>query len=565
MANQRGTIEDIDALFNNSKRSNREQKSTIKDIDALFKGQKNLGAQQPIKVKAKDAGDPSAAKSAILGAANDVGAGINQLTSKAKDLLSEGANSVFGTNLKTNRYEDVTKQTNAVNEAYEQSRANAGQTGTDWWRIGGSVAATAGAGAVGVGKTALGSLGRGAAIGTGVGGVSYAKDTKERLKNTTFGAAGGAIGGVAGKGLEKIASKAVEKITNKGTQKVLDAPRNLLTQASREVGYTIPPSYSNPNTLNKSLAKIAGEADLAKIASSKNQDITNALAKQSLGLPINKPLTEASLQSVRQDASQAYDVVRSLGKIKADQKFKNDLDGIIQPYLDLAEDFPLAVTDDVIKLLNQAKPKNGEFEASAAIHAIRSLREVAKKAFKSDDTDLGRATKAAAEALEKQLDRAVGQSSLNKNAIANFKNARQLIAKTHTIEDAMDEVGDVSANRLASMLNKGAPLNAELKQAAQFASIYPQLNNVGRSGGNGITWFDSAAGIGGSMATGGTAGLALGLTRPSLRYFLNTGFAGRMGAPSYNTPLANLLQYSDRFAPIAPSAGANIGKNKSNQ
>ncbi|AZN67004.1 hypothetical protein DX910_00425 [Acinetobacter haemolyticus] len=62
------------------------------------------------------------------------------------------------------------------------------------------------------------------------------------------------------------------------------------------------------------------------------------------------------------------------------------------------------------------------------------------------------------------------------------------------------------------------------------------------------------------MATGGTTGLALGLTRPSLRYLLNTGMAGRLGTPSYNSPLANLLQHSRPLAPIAPTVGANSGK-----
>ena len=530
---------------------------------------KDLGTQPTIKLKANkydDAiGEPSRVKSFILGAVNGVGGGINQLVSGAEDYGSELLNNVFGTNLKTNRKEKVTKETNAVNNAYEKARANAGEKGTDWWRTGGEVAGSFSAGALGVGKSLLGTAVKSGTVGAGIGAASFAKDSNERFNNTVSGAIGGATGGIAAKGLTKVANKATEKISNRATEKVLDAPKNILSNEARKAGYTIPPSYSNPNTLNKSLAKIAGEADLAKIASSKNQEITNALAKQSLGLPINKPLTETSLQEVRQEASQAYDIVRSLGRVKVDQTFISEIDNITKPYADLSNDFQLKLSNDVLKAIDQIKPKNGEFEASAAIHAIRSLRNEAKKAFKNGDMDLGKATKSAAEALEKQLDRAVSRSSLNPNAIANFKNARQLIAKTHTIEDAMDEVGDVSANKLASMLGKGAPLSGELKQAAQFASVYPQLNNVGRSGGNGITLFDSAAGIGGSMATGGTTGLALGLTRPSLRYLLNTGVAGKMGTPSYNSPIANLLQHSNLFAPAAPATGANISKNKSNQ
>lgn len=516
--------------------------------------------QKAMLNEAKKAGKTQFWESGLLGS-SDLGAGVVQGASKAADTVNAGINNVFGTNLDTGSYDRVTKQRKEISD-WHDLRRKANDQGYDIGRLAGQVAGTAPLALAGGGG--LGAIvGRGALAGGAVGAASFAKDSNERFNNTVGGAAGGAIGGAAAKGLTKVASKAIEKIANKATEKVLDAPKNILSNEARKAGYTIPPSYSNPNTLNKSLAKIAGEADLAKIASSKNQDVTNALAKQSLGLPINKPLTESSLQAVRQEASQAYDVVRSLGRIKADQTFKTEIDNIIKPYADLSNDFQLKVSNDVLKAIDQVKPKNGEFDASAAIHAIRSLRNEAKKAFKNDEMDLGKATKAAAEVLERQLDRAVSQSSLNKNAIANYKNARQVIAKTHTIEDAMDEVGDVSANKLASMMGKGAPLNGELKQAAQFASVYPQLNNVGRSGGNGITLFDSAAGIGGSMATGGTTGLALGLTRPSLRALLNTGIAGRMGTPSYNTPLANLLKNSDLLAPIAPATGANIGKNKS--
>lgn len=543
--------------------------------------QKDLGTQQPIKVQAsrqpydwkaeqqkamlqeaKKEGPTELWQSGLLGFSK-VGEGFRQGVSKLADMASSEINKALGTNLDTSSYDRLTQQRNDIRD-WHNLRRQANSQGYDLMQLGGEIASTAPIALTGGGGV-LAAAGRGTLIGGAIGATSYAKDSKERFNNTAFGGIGGAAGGAIGKGLGSLANKASEKISQNIINKALDVPKNQLSQAARDVGYTIPPSYSNPNVLNKSLAKVAGEADLAKIASSKNQDITNTLAKQSLGLPINKPITETALQSVRQQASQAYDVVRSLGKVKVDQTFKNDMDSIIKPYLDLANDFPLKVTDDVIKALNQAKPKNGEFEASAAIHAIRSLREVAKKAFKADDIELGRATKAASEALEKQLDRAVGSSNLSQNAIANFKNARQLIAKTHTIEDAMDEVGDVSANKLASILGKGAPLSAELKQAAQFASVYPQLNNVGRSGGGGISLFDSAAGIGGSMATGGTTGLAFGLTRPSLRYLLNSRLAGKMGTPSYNSPLANLLQYSDRLAPFAPAVGTNVGKSKTNQ
>ncbi|WP_335984440.1 hypothetical protein [Acinetobacter haemolyticus] len=211
-----GTLEDLMNLqeVKQDKKSNPKM-GTLDDLMTLQMNEKevkDLGTQKPMQIKAVDAGKPSAAKSFILGAANKVGGGINQGASSFKDLGSSLINNAFGTNLKTDRYNEVTKQTKAVNDAYELSRSKAGQKGTDWWSVAGESAATLPAGAAGVGRTLLGTVLKSAGVGAGIGGAGFANDSRERLSNTIFGAAGGAAGGAIGKGAEKIVGKAINTV-----------------------------------------------------------------------------------------------------------------------------------------------------------------------------------------------------------------------------------------------------------------------------------------------------------------------------------------------------------------
>lgn len=517
---------------------------------------KDLGTLPAMKFEA-NIGKPSATKSFILGAVNNVGGGINQLVSGAKDIGSGALNRLLGSNINTDRYKTVTQQTKAVDDAYERSRSNSGQTGTDWWREGGAVAASIPIMSGGLGKSVFTTIAKSGGLGALVGGAQFAESADKRKSNIKTGAIGGAIGGAAGKGLEKIASRSTTKIAENATRKSVDAPRNTLTKDARSAGYIIPPSYSNPTVWNKSLAKIAGEADLGKIASGKNQEITNSLARKAVGIADDQPITPEALGHVRQEAGKAYEIVNNLGRVKVDQRYLDDYKKIIEPYLKLADDFNLEVSNDVIKTLQQASPKNGAFEASSALHAIRSLREQASKAYKAGDTELGKATRSLSTAFEAQLERAlVKNTKIPREAIHNYTNARKIIAKTHSIEDALNEVGDVSAMKLASMLGRGAPFEGELKQVAKFGSVYPQLNNVGRHGGAGVTFADAVIGAGGAMVD--PSGIGLMVARPTLRHGLASSAAGKIsGNQSYNSNLLKALEKAGILTPVAPVVGVN--------
>ncbi|HFE9764556.1 TPA: hypothetical protein ACGA4J_001319 [Acinetobacter baumannii] len=542
------SIEDATKLLSGD--NSKPKQITAEEALAILKPQKDLGVQQPIKIKAKP---PTTTESFILGAVNDIGGGINQITSKTKDVISEGINSVFGTNLDTDRYEKVTKGTKALNDEYESRRKAYGHTGGDTARLAGNIAASIPF-AIGSGGTSLaGMTARGAIQGAGVGGITFAENGDKRIENIKDGAIGGAIGGAAGKGINKLAASASQKLARRATQKVLDAPRNQLTSEARKLGFTVPPNYSNPNFINKSLAKVAGEADISRMASIKNQSTINDLAKKSIGIPKDQPITPEILDQVRSEAGKHYEILKQLGDVKTDKHYLNSLNKIAEDYSTAGSSFN--VENPVLKIIDRAKV--GGFSTDSALAMIRLSRQEATQAFRQGDNALGMANRGVADALEKQLERSLAlNNSIPKAALHNYINARKVIAKTYTIEDALNEVGDVSAIRLAQMLKK-KPLSGELKQAAQFGATYPNLARVPTNGGGGIGLFDALTGVGGAATLGGY-GAALGATRPALRYGLTSQPAGKlMGTPTYNSKLLEALSKAGLISPYAGVAGAS--------
>ncbi len=86
---------------------------------------------------------------------------------------------------------------------------------------------------------------------------------------------------------------------------------------------------------------------------------------------------------------------------------------------------------------------------------------------------VARAARAGAKAIEDALEvhlQSSGQGAL----LRNFREARQLIAKTYSIEKAMTATGTIDARKLAAELKKGKPLTGELRQIAEFGSRFPK-------------------------------------------------------------------------------------------
>jgi hypothetical protein len=245
-------------------------------------------------------------------------------------------------------------------------------------------------------------------------------------------------------------------------------------ETAREAGYKMPPTQAGAGFGSQMLEGIAGKASTAQAASVKNQEITNKLAKQSLGLSEDAILSPELIKSVRDTAGKAYENLKLSGTVKTSSKFIDALDNI-KPYQDAiqaAKDFPEEAANPIIKIIDSLKRPN--FDVSSAVSKINLLRNDADKAFRAGDTALAKANKDASKVLENTIENHLANTKQTE-LLDKFREARTLIAKTYEVEKAMNTTtGSVNAAKLASRLQAGKPMSGELKDIASFAQAFPK-------------------------------------------------------------------------------------------
>ena len=253
-------------------------------------------------------------------------------------------------------------------------------------------------------------------------------------------------------------------------------------QKARDVGYVIPPTQARGSIINRALEGTAGKISTAQNASARNQEVTNKLVSKSLGLPENEMLTPEGLNNIRTIAGKAYENIENIGTIKPSKEYMEGLNQIAIKPLKAQAGFPNAKPSPIIDLADSLK--SDAFDGSAAIAKIIDLRDAANTAYASNQKLLGNANKKAANLLEDEIERHL-KTSGQEAMLNEFRNARQLIAKTYTVEKALNPVsGNVDAKSLARELKKGKPLTEELKTAAEFATQFPKATQTLESMGS---------------------------------------------------------------------------------
>jgi hypothetical protein len=295
---------------------------------------------------------------------------------------------------------------------------------------------------------------------------------------------------------------------------------------ARKAGYTLPPTQAGGGIANRMLEGMAGKISTLQEASVRNQEITNKLAVKSLGLADDAVLTPELIKSVRDKAGQVYDEISNAGLIVPKKSFHDALDKAGEAAVKAELNFPNATSKQILETIGSVR-KNA-FDAGSAVSRIKQLRTEADIAYRAGNNDLGNATKSAAKALEDAIEGHL--TNLNQpDALNKFKEARQLIAKTYTIEKAMNpKTGTVNAITLANRLKAGKPMSAELKDIAEFGLAFPKAAKTPEiiGGTIGISPLDyTVAGITGGASllggedktTSGIHGLAALLARPAAR------------------------------------------------
>jgi hypothetical protein len=275
---------------------------------------------------------------------------------------------------------------------------------------------------------------------------------------------------------------------------------------------------------------------------------------------------------MRKDAyQQGYEPLKAhKAPVAADAQFIQDVLDLSRSADRLKIDFPNLTTAGAEKI---SKLADGVFvqrmTAEGAVGVIKTLRSEANRNLSwkaqpnADAVAYGQAQKAAAAAIEGLVERNLAQSGQT-NLLNAFREARVRIAKTHTVENALnDATGNVSARALAAGRDVDA-LTGGLKTSADFARGFPKSNQMPEMFGGTppISPLDVSMGaamaVGGQLASGNMAGAAAGglpLLRPfaapmALRPGVQRGLLTNpkqynFGALPYSLPLLNLDMQPD--------------------
>ncbi len=401
-----------------------------------------------------------------------------------------------------NEYIGRTDRREAMDEALKTAGVDTDSLGFKGAKIGTEIAGTAGAGGAAAnlltkvapraiqaapalieslrtgGMSAGGYSGAtGAAIRTAGGAVNGA--VSAGLVNPEDAGVGAIVGGVA-PNIIKVAADAGSAVGKKSAKQYAEAlakfnreaPKRATLTEAVDAGYVVPPNLANPSTKNAIIESFSGKQATSQIASVKNQDVTEKLVRQSLGLAEDAPLTKGALEQIRKVEGGAYKAVGDLN--------------------------PKAEMD--LEALKQARN-----EAQGWFNAYNRSASPADLAKAKDARDL-------AEVLELQLEshaNAAGKSDL----IPALREARKQIAKTYTVERALnDATGTVNAKVIGRMLEKGKPLSDGLDTVGRFASGFPSIaqapQQMGSPAAHNLRAMASMLAGGGGYAALGPAGAA---------------------------------------------------------
>ncbi len=299
-------------------------------------------------------------------------------------------------------------------------------------------------------------------------------------------------------------------------------------------GLVVPPSQSNPSFMNRLFEGIGGKIKLQQEAMQANQPVFTRMAAEELGQNPEAPLTQGALSAIRQEAVQTgYAPIKGIGTITPTPKYTDALDKIVEATQGASKSFPGIKAPDVEGIV--APLRQASFDSGDAVDAISVLRGQADEAYRSGQSQAGKAFKSAAKALEDAIEQhLVDQGESGSDMLTAYRAARTQIAKSIDIGKALNEAtGQVSATKLAGIAAKSpGRMTGNLADIATFARAYPKASREVTEIFPSISPLDMYGSAIASAGSGSAAPLAYPITRVALRnYLLSPAGQARAAAP----------------------------------
>lgn len=356
-------------------------------------------------------------------------------------------------------------------------------------------------------------------VGGLMGMLQPTLEGESRGVNTALGVGGGVAGKFVGDRLTSALQSSVESGIARQGQNAL---KDQVLAESKKAGYVLPKSEVSPGFLTDRLESIAGKAALKQDATLRNQQVTNRLGRNLLGLADDQPLSKAAVEKFRNEVSEPYRQVSNLDSRAA------------------------AALDALKKVRNEAQVYWNHYNRSADPESMAIAKGLNQKA----------------EMLESVIDK-VASSKGQPELLSALRESRKKIAQSYDLERAMNPAtGDISAPVVGRLLDKGKPLSDELSTIAKFNKAHPKFSGAGvGTPAPGVSALEAAAmagfGMAGGMGTDSPMGLlaaGIPLLRTPVRSALLSKPVQGLIQPSYGPGL--LTQAGGLVANQLPMAGA---------
>lgn len=295
---------------------------------------------------------------------------------------------------------------------------------------------------------------------------------------------------------------------------------------AKNLGIKLNPIEVNPNLTNRALTGISREHDLNQSLSKTNERKLPLIAKQSLGLPIDKKLDSALIKHGINESSSVFNAIEKIPNLPdqyiADFQAKlqglNNFQGMNQHTIDYLKQNTPEILSDFKDI--STKGLNGK----DIVTFSRKYRDEANELYKKrltggmspEEIALANAKKGIANSLEDSISNYMNDIGL-KGLGKKWNEARVYIAQAKAWESVTnDATGLIDANALAQMVAQDNALTGTIKSVGEIAANYP--NSLGQTlSKQTLSTFDekwSRYGVGGTL--GGLTGFALGGGLPGI-------------------------------------------------
>ena len=285
---------------------------------------------------------------------------------------------------------------------------------------------------------------------------------------------------------------------------------------AHKLGYKVPPALAKPTKTQQFAEGVAGPVPTKQKASIENQKITNRLIKKEIDYPKDIPLSREGLDNVRTQAGEIYKQAKQFGALKVDKTFNSQVNRIAQQGSALAKEFPQMVKKDIVDM-TQAFAGKKQISSEALVDVVKQLRADSNVGFRSQDPNtlaMARAQGKMANALEGLMERNL--KNISPDFVKTFNNARQRIAKTYTVENAL-KGENVDAVALGRQLDKGKPLSGAIKDVAEFGQHFKGAAQVSPPQQTNFRPMDVITGVTAAVAGQNPAYLLVMGARPAIR------------------------------------------------